>query len=233
MHEMIFTTSWEDGNSLDIKLAKLMSEYEIKGTFYIPINWKFKTLKEKEIKKIEKKNEIGCHSFSHQTLTKLNTKEVFAEVSESKKILEQTIKSSVNCFAYPFGVYNDRIMLLLKQAGYIYSRTGRELENHLPKNLLLSGFSISATNRPRRLFIKHGIVSSLKNRLKWEAIAKEILLSVNRKNGVFHLQGHSWEIEKDNKWEALTELFEYASKLENVKFMTNYELAKYCLNKSQ
>ena len=31
----LITTSWDDGNKLDIKVAELLDKYGMKGTFYI------------------------------------------------------------------------------------------------------------------------------------------------------------------------------------------------------
>lgn len=31
------TTSWDDGHPLDLRVAELLSEYHLQGTFYVPI----------------------------------------------------------------------------------------------------------------------------------------------------------------------------------------------------
>ena len=36
MKQIIVTTSWDDGHPLDFKIASLLEEYNLKGTFYIP-----------------------------------------------------------------------------------------------------------------------------------------------------------------------------------------------------
>ena len=33
--DLIVTTSWDDGQKVDLKLAKLLIKYDVKGTFYI------------------------------------------------------------------------------------------------------------------------------------------------------------------------------------------------------
>lgn len=44
------------------------------------------------------------------------------------------------------------------------------------------------------------------------------------KEEVFHLWGHSWEIEKYGMWEELEKFLEYVSSYSDVKFVTNKEL---------
>jgi hypothetical protein len=43
--------------------------------------------------------------------------------------------------------------------------------------------------------------------------------------GVFHIWGHSWEIDQHNDWERLEGLFSYLSARPGVKYVTNGELA--------
>lgn len=37
---LLFTTSWDDGHPLDLRLAELLVTYGFRGTFYVPCrNW--------------------------------------------------------------------------------------------------------------------------------------------------------------------------------------------------
>ena len=221
---MIFTTSWDDGNKLDMKLASLMSKYKIKGTFYIPINWKYRSLSDKDIKKLSMKFEIGSHSFSHKDMRKLDSKELYSEIIMSKSTLEKMIKTEIRSFAYPFGHFNDKIVDAVKKSGFLYARTARELQTDFSKDNLKSDITISLMNRHRGVFLFKNIISSLTNKLKWEEVARELLLDVQKKNGVFHLQGHSWEIENEGNWDSLIQFFDMVSKLDDVNFVSNGDL---------
>ena len=227
---MIFTSSWDDGSSADLKLADILLEYKIKGTFYIPIQWKYRTMVDNDLKKISKKFEIGSHSFSHKNMTKLNSNNLSDELLKSKNALKKITKTKVKCFAYPFGKFNDRVASSVKKSGYIYARTSDEFQTHFPENPFNSGVSISVTNRPRRALLTYGLILSLKNNwvyYKWDSIAKELLMRCIKENGIFHLHGHSWEIEKEHSWDALRKFFDFVSKLDSIEFMTNQELASY------
>ena len=48
---------------------------------------------------------IGAHGFSHRALATLSKKEINYEISESKKILEQELQTTIDFFSYPYGQY--------------------------------------------------------------------------------------------------------------------------------
>ena len=221
---MIFTSSWDDGNSADLKLVKILKEFGIKGTFYIPINWKYKNLSENEIKKISKFFEIGCHSFSHNNLTQLDSKDVEIEVNKSKVILEEIVNNRIKCFSYPFGKLNTLVINTVKKSGFTYGRTSNAYDFEFPENLFKSNITISVSNRTLRFLNPRFSLIALKNHLKWDKIAKKILMN-KKKPKIFHLFGHSWEIEKENNWESLINFLDYLLKIEDVEFMTNGEFA--------
>ncbi len=64
--------------------------------------------------------DFGVHTISHPCLTALNEKEIYKEISESKKTLEAILEKPVNAFAYPYGKkgdFNEVTRSLLKKAG--------------------------------------------------------------------------------------------------------------------
>jgi peptidoglycan/xylan/chitin deacetylase (PgdA/CDA1 family) len=72
---------------------------------------------------------IGAHTLSHPCLTFLSEQEVKTEISRSKTILEETLSTQIDFFAYPYGTeesYNDNIVKNVEKAGYIAAFT---LEN--------------------------------------------------------------------------------------------------------
>lgn len=62
--------------------------------------------------------EIGSHTLTHANLDKLSDEECLIELMDSKRILEQLIAREVSSFAYPFGIYSERDVKLVKQVGY-------------------------------------------------------------------------------------------------------------------
>ncbi len=64
---------------------------------------------------------IGSHSISHIDLRKCERKALYREVCDSKKILEDIIGEEVYMFAYPFGLYNRKVIDAVKECGYKYA----------------------------------------------------------------------------------------------------------------
>lgn len=237
--QIIVTTSWDDGNRLDLKLANLLKNYGIKGTFYIsPKNREFKKedlLKDEEIKKINSDFEIGAHTMTHPRLTKINEKEAFDEIMDSKKYLENITKKEIKCFCYPCGKYNKEIKELVKKAGFVYARTMRRFIFNFPKHFLSSGTTSEAYRNSLitlpidsikiLMFSKFNLIEFFKN-LHWEHLAKKTFDYIEKYGGVYHLWGHSWVFEKSNDWEKIERVLTYISKRKNINYLTNYETFK-------
>ena len=56
---------------------------------------------------------------------------------------------------------------------------------------------------------------------------KILLNDVQKKGGIIHLWGHSWEIEKFDQWKMLERFFKFISNVNGIEFKTNYELIKH------
>lgn len=71
--------------------------------------------------------ELGSHSMSHRKLTELTEAQTFAELRDSRAVLEDVLGRPVRSFAYPHGRYDMRIMELAASAGYLdaYSTDGQ------------------------------------------------------------------------------------------------------------
>ena len=66
---------------------------------------------------------IGSHSKSHPYLTRMTNKEqLVKEVIGSKEAIESEIGKQVTAFAYPFGLYSETLVSLLKESGYKEAR---------------------------------------------------------------------------------------------------------------
>jgi len=237
--QIIVTTSWDDGHRLDLKLAKLLKKYGIRGTFYIsPKNREFREedlLSDDEIIKLNRDFEIGAHTMTHPRLTKISEREAFNEIIDSKKYLENLIREEVRCFCYPGGKYNKKIMELVRKVGFYYSRTMKKFELRLVKNFLSSGTTLEAHRNSLLTlpldslkiltFSRFNPIEFFKN-LHWEYLAKKTFDYVYANGGVYHLWGHSWVIERNNDWKKIERVFSYVGKRANVEYVTNYELVK-------
>lgn len=61
---------------------------------------------------------IGAHTRSHPLLTALSPFEAYAEIRESKTVLETQLGHPVECFAYPYGGHNWVIRRLVARSGF-------------------------------------------------------------------------------------------------------------------
>ncbi|MCX6811392.1 MAG: polysaccharide deacetylase family protein, partial [Candidatus Berkelbacteria bacterium] len=73
-----------------------------------------------DIKKLKDEGwEIGSHSLTHPDL-EVSSKEVAQkQIIDSKKILEDKLKTTIDFFCYPAGKYTETTISLLKSAGYV------------------------------------------------------------------------------------------------------------------
>ncbi|MFQ5801289.1 MAG: polysaccharide deacetylase family protein [Candidatus Methylomirabilales bacterium] len=62
--------------------------------------------------------EFGSHSLNHLRLSTLSRDAARRELLESKKILEERLGESVQCFAYPYGTFGPAIEDLVQETGY-------------------------------------------------------------------------------------------------------------------
>jgi peptidoglycan/xylan/chitin deacetylase (PgdA/CDA1 family)/glycosyltransferase involved in cell wall biosynthesis len=64
--------------------------------------------------------EFGAHTMTHPHLTQRAHDEARWEIAESKRVLESRLGREVQAFCYPYGDYNDKIMELVREAGYTF-----------------------------------------------------------------------------------------------------------------
>jgi peptidoglycan/xylan/chitin deacetylase (PgdA/CDA1 family) len=63
--------------------------------------------------------EFGSHTKSHALLDQISSKEIRDEICSSKKLIETKLGVPVDFIAYPNGNYNDEVIALSQEAGYI------------------------------------------------------------------------------------------------------------------
>jgi len=64
---------------------------------------------------------FGAHTLNHPNLANIDLNEVEKEIVDSKKMIEERLKTDITLFAYPYGTksdYNNEIIELIKNAGF-------------------------------------------------------------------------------------------------------------------
>lgn len=233
MKAIVLTTSWDDGHRSDVRLARMLSEYGLKATFYIsPRNHEFSgedLLTPQEIRDLSSEFEIGAHTLTHPRLPTISEVEAEREVTGSKNVLEQITGCAVDTFCYPYGSYKELHVQLVKAAGYRYARTvtryrfdlNDPYEAGTSLHIYNYGFGLEPWRTAR--FVNFRPTKTWRC-LEWQALGRSMFEHVLAEGGIFHIWGHSWEIDNNNDWERLRDLFEYVSGHPGVRYATNGEL---------
>lgn len=232
MNPVIVTTSWDDGHKLDIKLAALLRRYGIKATFYIcPEDREFpaaERLTPEEIRELAKDFEIGAHTLTHPHLDRLDATAASREIYGSKARLELIIGKPVRSFCYPYGDYNEETKRLVREAGFNSARSVRRFVTR-STDPLATGTSVDTFDHRR-----DGMMSVLRLSgncpwkvpwlRRWDNLAKVMFAQARDRGGVFHLWGHSHEIEAHNDWQRLETFLAWLKEQENVTFDCNADV---------
>src|SRR5277367_6129332 len=100
----IVTTSWDDGDCADLKLAEILQSKGIRSTFYVHIKYRERPLSPSDLRTLASQGfEIGAHGYSQRHLWGLEARELAHEVRPCKQILEDILGSGVQMFCYPRG----------------------------------------------------------------------------------------------------------------------------------
>ncbi len=231
--QCIVTTSWDDGHVADLRLATLLKQYGIPGTFYIaPDNHEIPKnlrLTPTQIKQLSNDFEIGAHTLTHPKLTKIAPKQASKEITQSKKLLEKITGKPVTSFCYPCGDYSPLIKQMVRAAGFTYARTTERFWANTTRGSLDAPTTIHAYRHYSDLFkiarfAKWRPLKALKYLLNWEDLAIAQFEQIKNDGGVFHLWGHSWEIDKQHGWSRLEKLLAHMSQASGTDQRTNADL---------
>ncbi len=184
---------WDDGVLNDAKLVDLCRKYKAKATFNINpgINkkservqgrWIFKDkfrvdrLSLDEMKDVYKGFKIAGHTMTHPHPTQISAEQLKPELVDCKSFIKDFFGQGVCGFAYPFGEYNDEVKKAVKDAGYLYARTTKNIDGKLPMD------------DPMAL---HSHCHFM-NEAFWRKFEE-----VRKLDGVFYFWGHSYEMMDD------------------------------------
>ena len=226
MKQCIVTTSWDDGSKLDLKLAELLDKHDVKGTFYIPWSYLDNPLKRQDIAELDKRFEIGAHTLNHIPLTSLNPQGMKQEIEESKVYLEEILGHSVAMFCYPKGRFNEDVKNAVRNTGFLAARTANYGDFNFPHDPYEWQITLHASNGSPRLIFKTWLKSgiSVRSLIDWEIRARLLFDLALKKGGIYHLWGHSWEIDENAEWDKLERVISYISGKENVSYVTNGDI---------
>ncbi len=245
---LIVTTSWDDGDTLDERLAALLDRYEVKGTFYITRSYRPNRLSDTAIQTLAKLHEVGAHTLTHPDLRKISRENKRKEIAGSKNWLEDLIGKEVPMFCYPSGFFDDETTAVVQESNFKGARTTEFGKLSVPEDLFRMPTTLHVYPMP---FRKRDVHSYYWGKLlqpffqrapafrkldvplsafrSWEVLARATFDIALAKGQMFHLWGHSWEIEKYDMWEPLERVLRYISERDNCRYVTNGEMLKNLL----
>jgi peptidoglycan/xylan/chitin deacetylase (PgdA/CDA1 family) len=166
--------------------------------------------------------EIGSHTIDHCYLNTVGVAEARRQIVAGKHRLEQVLARRVIGFCYPGGHYTLEHRQMVVDAGFDYARTVANFY----RTLLTDPFSMPTTIQyyphTRNVFITNffnGGEWRRRSGLFCVSVAEGDLMSRLRRlldyvcirGGVFHLWGHSWELDRFDGWRQLDNFLRYAA----------------------
>lgn len=237
-HRTIVTTSWDDGDRADLRLAEMLHSHGIGGTFYVPTRpyGGRPALSHQDLRDLTAEGfEIGAHTVTHKLLWGLSGKELAEEVEPCKPALEDITGKEVRMFCYPCGRYDANVIRAVEKAGYAGARTVRMLSTQLEFSRFEMPTTVQIMPHAKSGYIRNvlrarkiegvqvflGQMSRLDN---WLELSKSLFDSALKNGGMWHLYGHSHELDKLDLWKGLEEILDYVGRRKDVTYVPNGEL---------
>lgn len=197
---MRLIATWDDAAREDLRVAELMARYEVPAVFYWPCALRksenLKGVKEfltlRECKEIAKSFTVGSHSYSHKHLKRdvLSVSQAEFEIFESRRFWQDETGQAVDTFCYPRGRFDPEYKEMVARAGYVGARG-------------VGVGSLDGGDDPyyRSATVHVGIGRREYGGLSWLEYARSMVrVAGGMVDPVFHMFGHSWEIEGRGEW---------------------------------
>lgn len=235
---LYISTSWDDGHPLDLRLAELLDKYGLPATFYLPLVSNRPLLTHSQILEISKKYEIGAHTITHCDLSRVDDGVAREEIAGCKKRLEQIVGAPCTAFCFPWGRFRRKHIKLVLEAGYQTARTVELMSTQAP--CVRDGVAILATtvqavpptfglyerNTLKRLRVANLLRSLRYGTSDWVKTTEAVLTHLFKNGGVFHLWGHSWEINERAQWPNVERAFALLAQFkQSAVFLRNGQFA--------
>lgn len=228
----IITTSWDDGHPLDERLHELLCRHGIAATYYVPTACDRAVMDGAALRRLTAAGaEIGGHTTTHRLLTTLDDATALAEMRDNRLHLEQLLGTAVPTFCYPGGYFSRRLMRLARTAGYARARTTMGLRTDLGDDPYALPVTVQVYPHGRAIHLRHalkeGNFSGIGSWLRLgtpatvTAMAERAMQRLASEGGVFHLWGHSWELDECQLWPLLDQVLAIIGKRPDCTYLTN------------
>lgn len=217
-----FNVTYDDGVLQDIRFAALLNQYHLKGTFNLnsqlmedEFEWTHengcivKRISKEKVVSLYKGNEIASHTLTHPYMDSLSEDEIMHELQTDKANLEKLFNREIKGFAVPFDYYSELIEKCAKGCGFEYARISEESHSFTPqKDYYRWKATVFHTD------------SALKELTQQFINTKEEL-------ALFQIVGHSYDLDIENMWKTIEDIFKAISAQNNILPMTTIEIIEY------
>lgn len=217
-----FNVTYDDGVLQDVRFVEMLNKYNLKGTFNLnsglmetEFEWTHesgcvvKRLSKEKVLSLYSGHEIASHTLTHPYLDDKSESEIMYELKEDKKNLENLFQREIKGFAVPFEYYSDLIEKCAKMSGFHYARISEESLSFTPQ-----------TNYYRWKSTVFHLDESLE-----KLVAK--FIDTDEQLAVFQIIGHSYDLDTENMWNKIEDIFKTLSSQDDVLPMTTIEIVDY------
>lgn len=217
-----FNITYDDGILQDIRFVELLNKYNIKGTFNLnsalmenEFEWTHecgmvvKRLSSQAACGLFEGHEIASHTLTHPYMYGLSEEALMYEMGKDKENLEKLFQREIAGFAVPFDYYDDLIQKCVENCGFKYGRCSKESRSFTP----------------------------CKDYYRWEAgifhLASDFqefvkkFFETEEELAVCQIVGHAYDLDVENMWEVMEEIFSKIKQEENIWKTTHIELIQY------
>ncbi len=226
------TFSFDDGVESDIRLAHLLDQYDMRGTFnistelYAPegtVHEKdafFRRMTQKQILDnfVSSHHELAVHALTHPFLGQMPIACAMHEVIEDRKNIETMVKKPVRGMAYPYGDCSEELIAMLKSAGFLYARLACDSHGgfSLPKEPLAYAPTCHYADPDLMTFAKRFVEDDINTLHPYDSHPY-----------LFCVWGHTFEFERDHNWDIIETFLPYTAHRKDVYYATNSDIFAY------
>ena len=217
----IFNVTYDDGVLQDVRFVALLNKYNLKGTFNLnsglmesEFEWThesgrvIKRLSKEKAVPLYQGHEIACHTLTHPYMHDLSQQDILHEMREDKANLEKLFGREVKGFAVPFDYYSERIENCVRQCGFSYARISKESRSFAPQT---DYFNWKAT-------VFHTAP-------ELEQLTRQFI-ETDQELAVFQIVGHSYDLDVENMWERIENVFRMIASHDDILPMTTIEIVE-------
>lgn len=219
-----FTTSWDDGHPLDLRIADMLARHGLPGTFYVPLANRegSPVLGRDELRMLDADFEIGSHTRDHVYLKSVPAAVAAGQIADGKSLLEDIVGHALSGFAYPGGKHDAAIRDAVARAGFAYARTTENFRTDLPPDPFRMPTTLQIYPHGRDIYVRNLVARghlAARGPVFLRAVGqtdlfvrlRDLFAHARQAGGIFHVWGHSREIGELDLWKPLDSFFAHVA----------------------